>query len=255
MTPHFDNRYYKSLAVPEGHREPFGHTFFRWVLFTLSKLLTRLETPGIECVPSRGPLIIAFNHIHYLDPYILAGILPRYNVPISKIENFEIPVIGWTMVKYGVIPVRRGEVDRKAIKTALDVLKAGNVFVIAPEGTRSKDRRLQKPKGGLAYIAAKSGAPIQPVGIVDTTEFPGAYTKFRRPHVIYRFGPVFRLKEMPNKPAAETLMEIGDEVMIEIAKLLPEEMRGAYADALDAEHRWLEKVNECTQSFGESIRS
>ncbi len=249
--PHFDDSYYKSLAVPHGQRIPAGHVFFRWVLYVLSKVLAHVETPGMECMPPEGPLILAFNHIHYLDPYILAGILPRYNVPISKIENFEIPVIGWTMIKYGVIPVRRGEVDRKAIRTALEVLRAGNVFVIAPEGTRSKDHRLQRPKGGIGYIAAKSGAPIQPVGVIGTPEFPGAYKRLRRPHVVYRFGPVFRLRGLPGRLSPEVLEQIGDEVMIEIARLLPEEMRGVYANALHREMRWLVNQKDCGRNLSD----
>ncbi len=243
MTRRFDEDYYRRLAVPPGSPTPLGHRFFKWVLHTLSVTLTKVEIRGLERVPMKGPLILAFNHIHYLDPYVLVSILPRYNVPISKIENFDIPVIGWTMVKFGVIPVRRKAVDRKALQAALDVLAAGHIFVIAPEGTRSDDHALQRPRGGLAYIALHSGAPIQVVGITGTPEFPGAYLRLRRPRFTFRFGPVLRLDLPPGKVRPSILDGIGDDVMVQLAKLLPPEYRGVYASRIDEAPRYLKIVD------------
>ncbi len=243
MPRRFDENYYRRLAVPAGEPVPLGHRFFKRVLYFLAHTLARVEIHGLERIPKEGPLIMAFNHIHYLDPYVLVSILPRYNVPISKIENFDIPVIGWTMVKFGVIPVRRGAVDRKAIRTALDVLAAGHIFVIAPEGTRSGDHALQPPRGGLVYIALKSRAPIQVVGITGTPEFPGAYRELRRPRFEFRFGPVFRLKHLgEEKVDRDVMARMEDEVMIQLARVLPPECRGVYSDRVDEEMRYLERV-------------
>ena len=242
MPRRFDENYYRRLAAPPGGPVPFGHRFFKWVLYTLSHTLTKVEVHGLERVPMSGPLIMAFNHIHYLDPYVLVSILPRYNVPISKIENFDIPVIGWTMVKFGVIPVRRGAVDRKAIRTALDVLAAGHIFVIAPEGTRSDTHTLQRPRGGLIYIALHSGAPIQVVGITGTPEFPGAYKRLRRPRFGFRFGPVFHLRHPAGKISRAVMARMEDEVMIQLARVLPPDYRGVYADRVDEETMYLEEM-------------
>ncbi len=242
MPRRFDENYYRRLAAPPEGSVPFGHRFFKWVLYTLSHTLTKLEVHGLERVPMSGPLIMAFNHIHYLDPYVLVSILSRYNVPISKIENFDIPVIGWTMVKFGVIPVRRGAGDRKAIRTALDVLAAGHIFVIAPGGTRSDSHVLQHPRGGLIYIALHSGAPIQVVGITGTPEFPSAYKKLRRPRFGFRFGPVFRLRHSGEKVSRDVMARMEDDVMIQLARVLPPEYRGVYADRVDEETVYLEEV-------------
>ena len=126
----------------------------------------RLE--GRERVPRRGPLIVASNHIHFADPPLLGGVLPRYVRFMAKQEAFKFPW-GWLFANlYGAFPVRRGEMDRGAIRAAERILSEGGVVGMFPEGHRSHGKGLQPAFDGAALIARRSGASILPVGITGT---------------------------------------------------------------------------------------
>src|SRR5512139_4338266 len=137
----------------------------KWVGFPLLAKIDRAE--GIENVPAEGPTILMINHIAFIDPFVVLNLLPRDIVPLAKIEVYSYPVVGIFPRLYGVIPVRREEVDRRAIQQSLEVLKAGEIILVAPEGTRGP--ALKEGREGVAYLASRSEAPIVPVGIDGTT--------------------------------------------------------------------------------------
>ena len=149
---------------------------------------------------------------------------------MSKAENYRIPLLGLLFRLYGTFPVRRGEVDRTALRTSLRVLKDGKVLMVAPEGTRSKTNTLQKGKDGLSYIAVKSSAPIMPIAIWGQERFWEQLRRLRRTKVGVAVGRPFVFDPGGGKLTREQLTQMTHEMMYRIAVLLPEEYRGYYSD-------------------------
>jgi 1-acyl-sn-glycerol-3-phosphate acyltransferase len=183
----------------------------------------------LENLPAQGSGILMINHIAFIDPIVVLGMLPRNIVPMAKVEAFRYPVWGIFPWIWRVIPVRRGEVDRRALRMALEVLRAGELILVAPEGTRSP--ALQRGKEGVAYLGARSGAPIFPVAIRGTQGFPTLNpARWRRPGARVHIGAPFRFIVGGDRPDRERLRLMTDEAMYLLAAMLPEERRGVYAD-------------------------
>jgi 1-acyl-sn-glycerol-3-phosphate acyltransferase len=199
-------------------------SFFRVCVFIWS----RREVLGLQNVPRHGPAILASNHLNLADPPLLASLVPRRTIFMAKLELWSTPVVGWMYGLGGCIPVRRFEADVGALRRAEKVLREGHVLVMFPEGTRSRHPGLGKGHPGTAVIALRSGVPIVPVGVSGTevVSLPGCF--LRRTRVRVAFGQPFTLPR--GERLTTELAEQGTErIMKEIAALLPEAYRGAYA--------------------------
>jgi len=195
-----------------------------------------LRLHGLDNMPAEGSVIIAINHTSFVDPLLVGAYLPRHVVMMSKIENFKLPFFGFLVTLYGAFPVRRGEIDREAIKTALEVLRSGQVLLMAPEGTRSLDGQLQQGRDGLAMIAARTGALVVPFAIAGAKPVSKNLKRLRRTPVTVKVGKPFKLESANAKPSREELAAMTDRVMLRLAGLLPPEQRGVYHGRLsDAE--------------------
>jgi 1-acyl-sn-glycerol-3-phosphate acyltransferase len=193
-------------------------------------LLLRLEVHGAENVPVEGPLVLMINHVDAMDPFIVVGAFPRLVTPLSKIEVFHIPLIGFLTRVYGAIPIRRGQIDTQAVRQSLQVLHERGVLLIAPEGTRSPTYSLQWGKEGMALIAARTGAPIIPVAITGA-QYAGRYWKqLRRVPVRVVMGEPFRLDPAGQPLRRPLLRAMTDEAMYRLATILPPEYRGVYGN-------------------------
>jgi 1-acyl-sn-glycerol-3-phosphate acyltransferase len=198
-----------------------------WVLRILFFLLTRLEITGRENVPAVGSLMIVLNHVSFLDPLLLGVGIPRRIGWMSKIENWNNPIMGLALTWYGAFPVQRGEVDRKALVHALDILRAGGALGIAPEGTRSKSGILARSKPGAARLALQTDATVLPVAVVGTGLVVQAWRRLRRPVISLHIGKPFKLAA--EKPVSkEKQQELSDSMLFRIAELLPAAQRGVY---------------------------
>jgi 1-acyl-sn-glycerol-3-phosphate acyltransferase len=204
------------------------------LLRLLYLLLFRLDVAGKENVPPTGPLILMINHIDALDPFLVVGSFPRAVTPMSKIEVFDLPLIGILARAYGAFPIRRGQVDTRALRQALQVLREGGVLLIAPEGTRSPTYGLQRGKEGMALIAARSGAPIIPVGITGTENTGGYWRRLQRAPVRIAIGQPFRLEPGSEQVRRSLLRAMTDEAMYQLAATLPPTYRGVYGDLDEA---------------------
>lgn len=131
----------------------------------LAKIIFRLKVIGVENIPMSGGVIISSNHNSYFDIPLLGCALPRPVDNIAKSELFRNKMIAILFRKLGGFPIRRGQIDRSAMKEAVDRLKAGRMLSYYPEGTRSKDGNLQEPKAGIGRIVVKSGVKVVPVYI------------------------------------------------------------------------------------------
>ena len=227
----------KSRRAEYNHREwENKRKFLRFLLKTLAfTLLVRLErVEGIENIPKTGPGILLMNHIGWVDPIVLVHVVPRSIVPLAKVEVYDYPVIGIFPRLWGVIPVQREGVDRQAVQSALDVLKKQEIILVAPEGTRNP--MLQRGKGGFAYLASRSGAPIIPVTIEGSTGYPVIrYSRrWRESPIEVKFGRPFIYRKEYKRAGREELRKLSDEAMYYLARMLPEERRGYYSDLTNA---------------------
>jgi len=157
-------------------------------------------------------------------------VLPRNIVPLAKREVYDYPLVGIFPKIWGVIPVKREEIDRRAVQQVMEVLRAGQIVLVAPEGTRGPE--LQQGKEGVAYLASRGQAPVIPVAVDGTIGFPALrYTAaWREPGASLRFGRPFRYRSEFQRAGGAQLRQMTDEAMYILASLLPEYRRGVYAD-------------------------
>ena len=200
------------------------------IAFTFLIRLDRVE--GLDNIPKTGPAILLINHIAFVDPIVVLHVVPRNIIPLAKIEVYEYQIVGIFPRLWGVIPVRREEFDRRAIQDALDVLKAGEIVLVAPEGTRGP--ALRRGKEGVAYLASRSGAPVIPVMIEGTPGYPTLpiTSRWRKGGVQVRFGHPFWFRTDLKRPGREQLRHMTDEAMYVLARMLPDYRRGVYADLM-----------------------
>jgi 1-acyl-sn-glycerol-3-phosphate acyltransferase len=203
------------------------YKFVNLVLRLLFFVATHLRIEGRENVPGSGSLMVAMNHLSFLDSLAMGVAIPRRLRWLSKVENLDKPILGALLTLYGVFPVQRGEVDRAALSFAIGVLRGNGALAISPEGTRSKVGRLARAKTGAAWLAIQSDPTILPVAITGTEQAVLLWPKLHRPEITVRIGRPFRLQA--KRPISqERRQELADEIMMHVAELLPESYRGFY---------------------------
>ena len=188
--------------------------------------LTRWRVEGRENVPRKGPVIVVSNHMTYVDPPLLGASVPRRITFMAKEELFGLSPLGLVVRAYGAFPVSRSGVDRTALRRALEILKKGGVLGMFPEGKRSLSYKLQEAQPGTAFIAARSGAPIVPVGITGTEKVKGISFILRRPSIVVKIGRPFTIQSNEsNEQRRSGLAQQADLITRRIAELLPPSYR------------------------------
>lgn len=167
---------------------------------------------GVENIPTKGAVILAANHLSNWDPPLVGTFIPRHLAYMAKEELFKIPILKSILLNVHTFPVKRGASDRAAIRTALQMLENDECICMFPEGTRSKDGKLQKGAPGVALIAAKSQATVIPVAIEGTYKLK----PFRKITITYGKPMQFTTK----KADKENLHEFTEKIMQEIASML-----------------------------------
>ncbi len=190
---------------------------------------TDSQVTGRDLIPKTGALILVSNHLNNVDPPVLSACFPRRIVFMAKEElhtarNFS----GMAARGFGSFPVRRGEVDRRALKQSLELLSQGKTLGLFPEGTRSPNGQLQPAQMGAAWIALESAAAIQPVAIYGTEGIRTPGDVLARPQIRVNFGCPFHLPAFPSGKRSTHLGPATRIIMESIAALLPERYRGAY---------------------------
>jgi len=203
---------------------------FQIVMWGLFRLLTHLQVTGIDNVPENGPVIVSPNHLHMLD-IPLVGMCTRRCTVILAADKWRGKPGGWVMERVTqVIYVARGEIDREALSKSLKVLKAKGTLAVAPEGTRSRQCGLQEGHDGAAYLASRTGAPIVPVAVWGHELTFRAWARLRRPKVSVVFCDPISLPSSAARARSEELRRYTEQIMLAIAREMPAEYRGVYAD-------------------------
>ncbi len=222
---------------------PWFYYFGNWFLRMAFRLLLRVDIRGLEKVPREGPLVVAISHSSFIDPLLAGAYIPRDVTPMAKIEAFSLPVLGLIVRWYGAFPVRRGEVDLSAFKTALKILQSGEAMIIAPEGHRSESGALQQGREGAIMLSLRSGAPILPVAVWGGKALWRNLARLRRtPTWFYVADPVLP-GPVGSKPTREAIAAMSDELMMRIGEMMPQEMRGYYANRSLGQRTYLQPLD------------
>ena len=205
----------------------------------LSRLVCTLDEHELSKVPKTGPLIVVANHINFLDvPLLYSHLAPRPMTGFAKAETWDSRWMGALFNLWGGIPLRRGEADTHALRKGLAALAQGKILGISPEGTRSGNGCLQRGHPGVVTVATLCASqlgeavPILPIAFWGLEHLYPNLNQLRRTHVHIRVGRPFYLGWGEKRMGRELRQAIVDEIMGQIAVMLPEANRGVYA----AEH-------------------
>lgn len=196
----------------------------------------RARVVGLENFPAEGPVIVASNHLSFLDSIILSALMPRRVAFLAKAEYVNTPGLRGKLMKtffetIEIIPVNRSDSKEaaKALDKALEVLEAGGVFGIYPEGTRSRDGYLYRGKIGVAWLAHMTGAAVVPVGLIGTDKLqkPGSNKIYPRRFTV-RVGKPLYFEKIGPKMSGKMRRETTDRIMDEIAQLSGQPRKNEY---------------------------
>lgn len=188
--------------------------YFRWRIY------------NAERVPKEGPVILASNHASFLDPPLIGSSLPRSINYLARETLFRFPVLGSVLHSWHAVPVDRDGGGAAGLRQILDRLLSGGAIILFPEGTRTRDGRLQPARAGIGLTVTKSKAPVVPVRVFGTFEAYGRILSFPRPRQLtVKYGrPLFfselrleakncskpRLKQIYQIIANQTMAAIGE---------------------------------------------
>jgi 1-acyl-sn-glycerol-3-phosphate acyltransferase len=208
------------------------------VLAATFRVVYRPTVTGLENIPARGPLILASNHLSFIDSMVIPLVVPRRVAFLAKSDYFTGPGVKGTLSRlwfegFGMIPVDRDDTRsaQASLDAALAVLSAGGAFGIYPEGTRSRDGRLYRGRTGVAWLAMSSGAPVLPVAVIGTDGLQPVGARFPRPaaKVTIRFGtPIDFAGRFDGVPVGRARREATDEIMAAIHAMSGQELAGVY---------------------------
>ena len=206
----------------------------KYLLTPIFRFFWRVKVEGLEHVPAAGGAILAGNHLAVFDSFFLPLVVRRRVTFVAKAEYFEDPKTAWFFRAVGQIPIKRGggSASQRALESAREVLDAGQLFGIYPEGTRSPDGRLYKGHTGVARLALQCKVPVLAVACIGTREAqtPGqAIPRVFMPITIRISKPLdfSRYHDRADDPLV--LRQITDEIMFELKELGGQEYVNQYA--------------------------
>lgn len=185
---------------------PLWYHLLRELAIIIFKGLFNIKIQGKENIPPKGGVILASNHLSYLDPIVISLLVSRRINFMAKRELFENPLFGCVISKLGAFPVRRERLDRETYQRALGLLKKGKILVLFPEGTRSRKGNLGHLREGTARIAVRTKVPLIPIVIRGTDKaLPRGKKIVRLARVKVRIGkplesePLYEGKDIKRK--------------------------------------------------------
>ncbi|MEA3297933.1 MAG: lysophospholipid acyltransferase family protein [Chloroflexota bacterium] len=214
-------------------------TLSQRIILTLVRILFKFfiswtwKIKGVDNIPSSGSVILISNHVNFFDPILLMLSSTRWIHFMAKEELFHNPILGFILRWAQAYPINRrgGMKERKeTIKHTQNKLQEDIVLGIFPEGERSHETKLLSAKPGAAVIAARMDVQLLPVGIIGTEKIHGKRWPWQQPHIILNIGRPFNLPPTDGKFTRSKMQSLNIIMMREIAKLLPPDRQGVYAD-------------------------
>ncbi|MGD2058488.1 MAG: lysophospholipid acyltransferase family protein [Anaerolineales bacterium] len=209
--------------------------------YILTSLLCDVDANALKRIPERGPLILVSNHVNILEiPVLLSRLGDR---PISGFfasYRLKSGWMRWLLSTYGGIPVHRGAPDKKALNAAVERIRAGDIFALAPEGTRSGDGVMGRGRAGVVLMALNTGAPILPVVHHGDAHWQSNLRRLRRTPFHIEVGTPFKLNPHGLNVDRSLRQAMLGEIMTQMAALLPPSWRGPYADEVAKTPNYLE---------------
>ncbi len=215
-------------------------------LTAVARLLIRatcsIESDEMRKLPDKGPLLVVFNHINFLDaPVLRLQAMPREVYALTKKETWDNPIFRILADNWGGVPLDRENPAVSTLREAERLMKEEKILYIAPEGTRSSSGILQEANVGIASIAIRTGCPIVPLAHWGAEHFWSNLKRLKRTRMVIRVGDPFRVK--PGIRASKrSRRAVTEQIMAEMVKLLPSEYHGVYAGIDDPEELLLEPV-------------
>lgn len=203
-------------------KKPFVFLFSRFFLRLGLKIWNRFRVIGSENMPAQGGVIIASNHASFMDPPIVGcGLMHRYVRFMARDTLFQNRIGQWWFENVGVVSLDRNRGDIAAFKAAIALLKAGGALCLFPEGTRTLDGSLQKPKSGIGFLIMKAEVPVLPVYIEGSFKaFPKGAKGIRPAKITARYGALISQDEFKKLGSGKDIYEkAADLVMAKIAEL------------------------------------
>ena len=209
----------------------------------LTSLMCRIDDAQLARVPLRGPLIIYTNHVNLLEiPIIYTRLHPRPIHGLAFADRWNNRLLGWVLDACESIPLHRGEPDLAALRAGIERLREGHILLISPEGTRSGHGRLQVAHAGVVTLALHSGAPLLPIAYVGGEHYKENLRRLRRTDFHLVVGQPLRLEARGARATREVREQMLDELMHELAALMPEEFHGEYASPRDGAGMYLRRA-------------
>jgi 1-acyl-sn-glycerol-3-phosphate acyltransferase len=204
--------------------------FLLFIIRGLFRLLTHVETIGMENIPEKGGCILAVNHMSRIDPALILLQIKRKDVSGLIADKYKKNLFfRWIVEAIDGIWIHREDADFHALRQATAYLKRGGMLGIAPEGTRSTVANLISAKMGVAYLADKAEVPVLPVAVCGTEDALKQVFSLRRPHVRVEYGRLIYFPPVDRQHRNQMLQRNTDEIMCQIAAMLPPAYRGEYA--------------------------
>lgn len=203
----------------------------RKIICWLLKKLTVTNFIGTENIPLTGGMLIATNHMSRMDIPVLFLTPNRPDMTaLVTTKYLKYPLIRWFIVTAQGIWLDRETADFGAFRTAVNALNQGMAIGIAPEGTRSTDAQLLEGKPGTALLALRAGVPILPVALSGTEDAFAKLKRFKKPHITAQYGKLIPAPKLDRDNREGQLQDLTDEIMCQIAAMLPENYWGFYKD-------------------------
>ncbi|MDR2730025.1 MAG: 1-acyl-sn-glycerol-3-phosphate acyltransferase, partial [Treponema sp.] len=188
------------------------------------------------------PLIIAFNHINFLEvPILVTHSYPKLVTGLVKSETWDNPVFSFLFNSYQAIPIDRAGAFHDVFKRVKEIMDNGYFICVAPEGTRSKNGVLGRGKAGIIHLALDTNSAILPIVHYGGENIWNNMKHFKRTPFCFKAGRAFRLK-FEGRPDKDVREQMLCEIMGEMARLLPEERRGPYSGQANANSQYLEYI-------------
>ena len=203
------------------------HNLFCITFRVLFFLLSRVKVHGKQHLPVDGGYIAAANHLSVIEVPLVYCLINRHDVTglVAK-KHQKNALFRWLINLLDGIWLSREEIDTRALRTARDHLQEGGVLGIAPEGTRSQTGSLLEAKTGVAFLADQAKVPIVPVAVAGTWQITSEILSLKRPEISVTFGEPFMLPPVNRKTRDQDLKRNTEEIMCQLAALLPAEYRG-----------------------------